>query len=210
MVLFIFVIMLLNAGSEEGGKGPLTVRLLGVPLLLVFLGLLSYLIQRLFSDTGPVRFGLVPPKVVAPLVEGDTTVDVFGVSADANRVTVFANGVEIGYVTLTPPNATDTATVPVTALVAGNQITLTQTSVVGQSAKSVPVEVGKGNGDLLVCIGIRETNDTGALGTTGGTTGQIEWIGATGVSGTAPLGQALLVADSWQTFVFDPLVGPLY
>ncbi|MCC6860298.1 MAG: NADH-quinone oxidoreductase subunit J [Bryobacterales bacterium] len=57
MVLFIFVIMLLNAGSEEGGKGPLTVRLLGVPLLLVFLGLLSYLIQRLFSDTGPVRFG---------------------------------------------------------------------------------------------------------------------------------------------------------
>jgi len=161
-------------------------------------------------ETGPVRFGLVPPKVVAPLVEGDTTVDVFGVSADANRVTVFANGVEIGYVTLTPPNATDTATVPVTALVAGNQITLTQTSVVGQSAKSVPVEVGKGNGDLLVCIGIRETNDTGDLGTTGGTTGQIEWIGATGVSGTAPLGQALLVADSWQTFVFDPLVGPLY
>ena len=48
MVLFVFVIMLLNAG-KEGKKGrSLMVQLLGVPLVVAFLGLMAFFVQRLF------------------------------------------------------------------------------------------------------------------------------------------------------------------
>jgi NADH-quinone oxidoreductase subunit J len=57
MVLFVFVIMLLNAGAEESGNASRMTRWLGIPLLVTFLGLVSYLIQRLFAGMGPVRFG---------------------------------------------------------------------------------------------------------------------------------------------------------
>src|SRR6266446_5520770 len=46
MVLFIFVIMLLNAGTEQKAKRSLWVRFLGVPLLVVLLGLVGYVVQR--------------------------------------------------------------------------------------------------------------------------------------------------------------------
>src|ERR1041385_5419459 len=48
MVLFIFVIMLLNAGAEGRRGRSLTVQLLGVPLIVALLGLLAYFVQRLF------------------------------------------------------------------------------------------------------------------------------------------------------------------
>jgi NADH-quinone oxidoreductase subunit J len=57
MVLFVFVIMLLNAGVEEVSRPSTVTRYLGVPLLVVLLGLLSFLVLRLFSGTGVVRFG---------------------------------------------------------------------------------------------------------------------------------------------------------
>src|SRR5687768_9566668 len=46
MVLFIFVIMLLNAGAEKRPRKFQVSRLIGIPLLATFLGLVSYLIQR--------------------------------------------------------------------------------------------------------------------------------------------------------------------
>lgn len=58
MVLFIFVIMLLNAGEEK--KTTLTSwpsRLLGIPLLTVFLALIAYLIERMGPSFGNVTFG---------------------------------------------------------------------------------------------------------------------------------------------------------
>src|SRR6058998_2894080 len=42
MVLFIFVIMLLNAGAEAKRGRSFMVQLLGAPLLISFLGLMSY------------------------------------------------------------------------------------------------------------------------------------------------------------------------
>src|SRR5215831_12140780 len=58
MVLFIFVIMLLNAGSEhEGRKGP-WVRFFGIPLLVAFLGLLGYAVQTVLPPGEGVRFGV--------------------------------------------------------------------------------------------------------------------------------------------------------
>jgi len=57
MVLFVFVIMLLNAGAEEKKGRSLMAQLLGVPLLVAFLGLVAYFVQRLFPPGYAVRFG---------------------------------------------------------------------------------------------------------------------------------------------------------
>jgi NADH-quinone oxidoreductase subunit J len=57
MVLFIFVIMLLNAGSEQKKGRSLMAQNLGIPLLLVFLALLAWLVQRTFDPSLGVRFG---------------------------------------------------------------------------------------------------------------------------------------------------------
>jgi NADH-quinone oxidoreductase subunit J len=57
MVLFIFVIMLLNAGRERKTQGSLITRILGVPLLVALLGLISYVIYRMFPPSMAVKFG---------------------------------------------------------------------------------------------------------------------------------------------------------
>mgnify|MGYP005853246579 CR=1 FL=1 len=57
MVLFVFVIMLLNAGAEKPVKRGWMVTVVGVPLLVLFLGLVSYIVQRGFPDAPQVRFG---------------------------------------------------------------------------------------------------------------------------------------------------------
>src|ERR1700709_898732 len=57
MVLFIFVIMLLNAGEEERGGRSWMSTLLGVPVLLAFLGIVCYAIQGRFGNAGFVKFG---------------------------------------------------------------------------------------------------------------------------------------------------------
>jgi NADH-quinone oxidoreductase subunit J len=57
MVLFVFVIMLLNAGTEK----KMTVRplgkYLGAPLLLVFFGMIAYMIQKILPASSPIVFG---------------------------------------------------------------------------------------------------------------------------------------------------------
>ncbi len=57
MVLFIFVIMLLNAGSEARRGRSLTAQLLGFPGLLAFVGFASYFFLRGFGSAGSVKFG---------------------------------------------------------------------------------------------------------------------------------------------------------
>src|SRR5215468_3522242 len=57
MVLFIFVIMLLNAGGETRKGRSFMEQLLGVPLLLALTGILVYFVQRIFPDSARVRFG---------------------------------------------------------------------------------------------------------------------------------------------------------
>ena len=55
MVLFVFVIMLLNAGSETKlGKSYL---IPGAPLLIVFLGLVAFFVQRMYPSGTMVHFG---------------------------------------------------------------------------------------------------------------------------------------------------------
>jgi NADH-quinone oxidoreductase subunit J len=58
MVLFVFVIMLLNAGGEPPHVGrSQMVRWLGIPLFTVFVGLVSYIVQRVAPAGAEVSFG---------------------------------------------------------------------------------------------------------------------------------------------------------
>ena len=57
MVLFVFVIMLLNAGTETRKGRSFMVQLLGVPLLVTLLGLLAYIVQRIYPIGTMVHFG---------------------------------------------------------------------------------------------------------------------------------------------------------
>src|ERR1700686_2039134 len=57
MVLFIFVIMLLNAGTESKRGRSFMVQLPGVPLLVALLGLLAYFVQHIFPRGVSVHFG---------------------------------------------------------------------------------------------------------------------------------------------------------
>jgi NADH-quinone oxidoreductase subunit J len=57
MVLFVFVIMLLNASAEQKSGRSLPARYLGIPLLIVLLGLLSFLIRIMLPPSEGVRFG---------------------------------------------------------------------------------------------------------------------------------------------------------
>jgi NADH-quinone oxidoreductase subunit J len=57
MVLFIFVIMLLNAGAEQKSGRSALARVLGIPALFALLGVVIFSIQALLPSTEPVRFG---------------------------------------------------------------------------------------------------------------------------------------------------------
>ena len=56
---------------------------------------------------------------------------------------------------------------------------------------------------LKLCLGIRETGSQGPLGTDGGVTGNIEFVGATGKNGAAPICTRTLTANTWTTVDFD-------
>jgi NADH-quinone oxidoreductase subunit J len=58
MVLFVFTIMLLNAGTEKRPRRQSWMaNLLGIPLLVVLLGLLSFVVQRSTGRSDAVVFG---------------------------------------------------------------------------------------------------------------------------------------------------------
>ena len=57
MVLFVFVIMLLNAGAEKKSDKSRMARWLGVPLLVLFLGIVSFVVRGIFPPSETVTFG---------------------------------------------------------------------------------------------------------------------------------------------------------
>ena len=57
MVLFVFVIMLLNAGTESKSGRSLIAQGLGAPLLVALLGILAFFVQRLFPRDSATHFG---------------------------------------------------------------------------------------------------------------------------------------------------------
>jgi NADH-quinone oxidoreductase subunit J len=57
MVLFVFVIMLLNAGAEQKPNFKPWGKYFGAPLLLVFFGIMSFVVQRMTPASDGVVFG---------------------------------------------------------------------------------------------------------------------------------------------------------
>lgn len=57
MVLFIFVIMLLNAGTEKSSTKSWFAQIAGLPLLLAFVALIAFLIRTAVPPLRPVEFG---------------------------------------------------------------------------------------------------------------------------------------------------------
>src|SRR3954451_11626408 len=57
MVLFIFVIMLLNAGSEKSSNKSFFAQVAGIPLLLAFVALIGILIRTVLPPMRAVEFG---------------------------------------------------------------------------------------------------------------------------------------------------------
>ncbi|MFH1745641.1 MAG: hypothetical protein ABIG44_01220 [Planctomycetota bacterium] len=143
------------------------------------------------------------PSLVSPLEEGALTVTVTDIVPDAILVTVYdaTTTLPIGSI---DPDGADTIDVPVDALVHLQSIVATQTNATDESGDSDPLEVGKGSGDILICIGVRETTDVGDLGQPGQNSGEIEWVGATSVLDNAPQGTPISATGGWQTLEFDP------
>jgi hypothetical protein len=61
--------------------------------------------------------------------------------------------------------------------------------------------VPSGTPDFYLTLGVRETGSTADCGLNGGTSGGIEWIGAT--SGSPPIGKLVNQKDQWVRVVFD-------
>lgn len=57
MVLFVFTIMLLNAGTEKKTLRTTKARWFGLPLLASFLGIVAFIIQGMLPKTDSVKFG---------------------------------------------------------------------------------------------------------------------------------------------------------
>jgi NADH-quinone oxidoreductase subunit J len=57
MVLFVFVIMLLNAGAERGSNKSWFAQIAGLPLLLAFVALLVFLVRTVLPPMKSVEFG---------------------------------------------------------------------------------------------------------------------------------------------------------
>jgi NADH-quinone oxidoreductase subunit J len=72
MVLFVFVIMLLNAGEEEETKGSRVALVLGVPGVLIASVLMAWVVLQ-HSNTGSVAIGALPgpPTEIAQLLFHD-------------------------------------------------------------------------------------------------------------------------------------------
>ena len=60
MVLFVFVIMLLNAGEEERTDRSRLAKYFGMPLILLFLATITFILHRQFPQDAVVQFGDFP------------------------------------------------------------------------------------------------------------------------------------------------------
>jgi len=169
--------------------------------------------------------GIAAASASMPLQAGATEVQVTGIDSTASQVSVYEytpdpdtwtligtatslGGASSALVTLTQP------------LVAHRVIVATQTMTVcdppevmeGEKPTLGPV-VGTGkNSPLLLSLGVREVavpEGGCVIGTDGGTTGGIEWIGPSSTVSGAPQGKLLNPSTEWQTVTFDPASDPV-
>ena len=168
---------------------------------------------RLVNTAEPCLSGLpVLTTVNGPLAAGQTTVLVPGVDTNATKVTVYANGIQIGQKVGGIVGGLEVEAVDTSPLVAGETITVTQhnTNDVESCRPNTGPLVGSGaNPPVRISYSLRmDATLAGPIGEEG--TSSSTWLvmlGATGPAsgfGTAPLGGAVLQPSAcWQTVTYN-------
>lgn len=120
----------------------------------------------------------------------------------ATEVRVYANGVLIG-----SQSPVVSPVVNVLPLVAGQRLQATQVvnGVEGRGCPGGGPVVGRGyNTPIKIALGIRAAvKISGVIGEDGGTTGTIEWIGASAKVDVTPIGKTLNPTLQWRNLVFS-------
>jgi hypothetical protein len=148
-----------------------------------------------FPDIAPQA--PIAPIVNSPIVDGDETVTISRVDAylpPGNTVRVYDQGDNvIGTYATTPADTNGIVEVTLTRpLVHQDEIRATQENTVGESVDSEMLEVGAGNGDVLLGLGVTDSDG-------------IEWLEVTTIGlGGSPQGIAVSPMNGWQTIIFDP------
>ena len=183
-------------------------------------GELSSSTARFYSDayrfvnaTDPCLGGLpVLATVNGPLAAGQTFVNVPGVATNATKVTVYADGVQIGQKTSGVVGGGTVEVVTTTALVAGQVITVTQhdgADVESCRPTTGPLVGSGANPPVRISYSLRmDPALTGPIGERGTSASTWLWmLGASGPAagfGTAPLDGAVLQPGAcWQTVSFQ-------
>jgi hypothetical protein len=168
---------------------------------------------RFVNASDPCLNGLpVLNTVNGPLAAGQTFVNVPGVAPNATKVTVYADGVQIGQKSAGIVGGDTVEVITTTALVAGQVISVTQhdaANIESCRPNTGPV-VGSGpNPPVRIAYSLRmDTALTGPIGAPGTSSSTWLWmLGATGPTsgfGTAPAGGAVLQPGAcWQTVTFQ-------
>jgi hypothetical protein len=168
---------------------------------------------RFLNASDPCLNGLpVLSTLNGPLAAGQTFVNVPGVATNASKVTVYADGVQIGQKSSGILGGTNVEVVVTTALVSGQVISLTQHDAAGVEScrpNTGPVVGSGANPPVRVSYSLRmDPALTGPIGAEGTSASAWLWmLGASGPAagfGTAPLGGAVLQpGPCWQTVTFQ-------
>lgn len=175
---------------------------------------------RFLDASDPCLNGLpVLNTVNGPLAAGQTFVNVPGVDPTATKVTVYADGVQIGQLDTGIVGGDTIEVVTTPALVAGQTITVTQhdgNDVESCRPNTGPIVGGGANPTVRISYSLRmDPALTGPIGAEGTSSSTWLWmLGATGPAagfGTAPLGGTVLSPSTcWQTVTYDYFVDSGY
>ncbi|MGE0480930.1 MAG: hypothetical protein AB7Q17_10715 [Phycisphaerae bacterium] len=151
-----------------------------------------------------------PPVIAVPVEAGSASVSVNSITSDSQSVQIIDAGNNV-LGTVTTYNPDGTATIPLNRQLNHLEvIRVRATNAQGTTFGPQAIEVGIGNGDVLICLGIRENAaDTGALGSQGASAGAIEWVGAASQTSGAPAGVPFSPGAGWVTYDFDPTTLPI-
>jgi hypothetical protein len=153
--------------------------------------------------------------VGGPLAQGQTFVNVTGVSEGATNVTAYANGSEIGQTNYAGGFAAGIVTVPTSALTEGEIITAGQAKngCIATVPGTGPIVGGGANSSIKVLLSCyQNAANAGPIGANGLTAGNPYILKASGLVAsfnTAPIpGQQLIPDACWQTVTFKHGVDP--
>lgn len=183
-------------------------------------------IDNIRMGSGDCNPWWVPPVAVdaaspgSLLVVGGTEVMVKGVDATASIVKIYeyTPSPEAWELIGSYPGGWGEVLVTTRPILPHKTIVATQTMIVpgcaepieGEKPRTGPVVGTNKNSPIRIALGVRETNSPAPceIGTDGGTSGAIEWIGST-TAGAAPTGKVVNPSMSWQTITFDPTSDPI-